>query len=116
MDCVEAVCKNKKPITAMCEELQRQDSNSAVTNLTDQQWTIARDLTKILVMPRSMMMQFTGDTYVTISNVDLGVCQTLESLALAQSDPDICLEVRLRFAFGCTLIPFFLSFLLCRTW
>lgn len=55
---------------------------------------IAANLRKIKAMPRYMMSQFMGDKYVTISNIDIGVCQTLAQLASVQSDPYICESVR----------------------
>lgn len=64
--------------------------------MTPDEWEIAADLRKILANPRDMMAQFSGDQYVTMSNVDVGVANTLQQLALAQSDPNICLEVRKR--------------------
>lgn len=94
MDCVEAVSKNQKAISSMCLALKKQDAGSTAVDLSPQQWRIAHDLRKILDIPRDMMAQFMGDQYAIMCNVDLGVSSTLEYLALAKVDPDICPEVR----------------------
>ena len=41
-----------------------------------------------------MQRQLEGESYVTISNVNLAVCGILEVLSSARTDEDVCQEVK----------------------
>lgn len=95
-DLVESVSINQKAISTMCQELESKDPKTPAKNLTDRQFMICKDLLTILVEPRELQRQLEGESYVTISNVDLSVCGMLEVLSSVQTDGEVCQEVRYR--------------------
>ena len=93
-DLVTLVSKNQIAISTMCQELERKDPKTPAKNLTDRQLIICKDLLAILVEPRELQRHVEGESYVTISNVDLLVCWMVEVLSSVQTDGKVCKEVR----------------------